>query len=469
MPTVTDGVSSGRDTWLRLAEQLAAMLGVEAQAEFDGGNAVQAKAFDPEHEATALGTLVFRMPEARRIKECERASVPPRIAGMPSAELVRRKGDRLEIATEALEAAFFWLCVIPARAESDELSGEGEVRSNFLDVDVAALDGVLASLVPGWPDRRHRWPGQARFAACLSHDIDIVHWGRARNSVRRVRRAFGRGLRPRDRAKATLQAFEELYQAARYGHLRDSEVDLGRWLDLEQSLGVTATYFFAALGRDADLNDPIYKLGDVVKFRGRRCALGEALNELAAGGAEIGLHGSIHSHDTVGTLTEERKRLAGTGPEVCGVRQHYLRAQFPETFERQREAGFTYDSSLGFNRRRGFRCGTSFPWQLEDWTAREDGALLWELPLCVQDVTLPSTKTDRNIVVKNIEEAMDAVEETGGVLTILWHNYAYRADDLDARLGVYREIVEEIQRRRAWITTGATVIEHWARRRSTGS
>jgi len=57
--------------------------------------------------------------------------------------------------------------------------------------------------------------------------------------------------------------------------------------------------------------------------------------------------------------------------EVVSIRQHYLHYDIRITPAVHGEAGFKYDSTLGFNDNAGFRFGTCYPWHFYDLKAEK--------------------------------------------------------------------------------------------------
>ncbi len=105
------------------------------------------------------------------------------------------------------------------------------------------------------------------------------------------------------------------------------------------------------------------------------------LARLREAGCEIGLHG-IDAWRDVASGREEFSLIAGlTGSAELGVRMHwlYFDEQSPSRLE---EAGFSYDSTVGYNETIGFRAGSTQAY-------RPLGAQqLLELPLHVMDTAL---------------------------------------------------------------------------------
>ena len=113
------------------------------------------------------------------------------------------------------------------------------------------------------------------------------------------------------------------------------------------------------------------------------------IREIDRRGWEIGLHPSWYAfHEDADELKRQKAVLENAlGGDVVSVRQHTLRYDMRVTPSVHAEAGFQYDSTLGFNDNVGFRFGTCYPWQLYD-IHREQELSLMEIPLIIQDTAL---------------------------------------------------------------------------------
>ena len=76
-----------------------------------------------------------------------------------------------------------------------------------------------------------------------------------------------------------------------------------------------------------------------------------------------------------------------TGQPIHHSRQHFLHLKASTTFDQIERCGFETDSSLGFTRRIGFRCGTGFPYHLYNFHLETPYSFV-EVPLIVMDSAL---------------------------------------------------------------------------------
>ncbi len=200
------------------------------------------------------------------------------------------------------------------------------------------------------------------------------------------------------------------------------------WLDAESAIGAKSTFFFwpgLSAVRKRHYSDCPYNLSDRVIFEGQKCTIAEVIREIDGRGWEIGLHSSWFSYDDADEIKRQKEALERTlQKEVLSVRQHYLHYDIRVTPRVHSEAGFAYDSSLGFNDNIGFRFGTSYPWHLYD--LKKDRFLdIVEIPNIVQDGALLLTekgmRLDEDTAFLYIKQAIGEVSNVGGVITLVWH------------------------------------------------
>jgi hypothetical protein len=126
-------------------------------------------------------------------------------------------------------------------------------------------------------------------------------------------------------------------------------------LDDEAARGVRSTWFFIC----GTPSLRTFAAGDITYLPEGRQAAG-VVGAVARRGHGIGLHGSFATMDREGEFAAQRRRLeAIAGRGVAGVRQHFLRFRPFATHRSMAAAGLTWDTSLGFPDRNGFRLGVA--------------------------------------------------------------------------------------------------------------
>src|SRR5215467_4082735 len=230
-------------------------------------------------------------------------------------------------------------------------------------------------------------PSGYNFMSCLTHDLDHPSLRKHcfdhtmfgflyRATVQTLVHAC-RGRKPVGKLARNLAAASRL-PLVYLGVARDPWSSFDRYLQLEAGAG--STYFVIPkrdyAGRAASGQAPVkrasrYSVTDIKP----------QLEKIMSAGCEVSLHGLDAWLDS-DSGSEERETLFKTsGTRETGVRMHwlYFNEQSPAALDR---AGFSYDSSFGYNQTVGFRAGTAQAF-------RPAGAAnLLELPLHVMDTAL---------------------------------------------------------------------------------
>lgn len=282
-------------------------------------------------------------------------------------------------------------------------------RQGFLDrpvVDEYALiiRAWLQALLPGWQ------PVPRNFSVRLSHDIDTIVPG---STIYRVIRRFGGDLlKRRSLAQAGQTLIDTFWQIAAPENTSRYR-GIHTLANLSQRHHMDSAFYFMTL----DHHSPEYNY-DIDSPLVQAC-----IKTLQSQGMEIGLHPGHRTLDAPRQLAREKARLdAVLGKEKYGGRQHSLLFQVPDTWRHWELVGLTYDSTLGYADREGFRCGTCYPYQPFD--LESDRVLtLWEIPLIVMDITLHKyRKLTPGEAKRSILELARRCKVVGGVFTLLWHN-----------------------------------------------
>ncbi len=240
------------------------------------------------------------------------------------------------------------------------------------------------------------WPLGHPFALIISHDIDLI-------------RKYG----PKILAKELFTAnFKRFTQSFTHSVFRDNLYwNFDDLLDFYDKQDIISTFFVIAR-RWEKLN---YRYSiNTAKF----CQLFE---KILKKNHEIGLHSSRFAFDHPKRIMREKKKLERIiGKEITGVRQHYLRLQFPEAWRNFQNAGLHYDSSCGYNLTMGFRAGTSFPFKTFD---AENTQILdfYEIPFTVMDYPWLEGQQYQPGSHLDFKDIVNQIENCQGLLHILWH------------------------------------------------
>ena len=279
------------------------------------------------------------------------------------------------------------------------------------------------------------YPDDAPFAVCLTHDIDSVYRSVPSKGISALR-----SLKQGNVSEAVHSLSE----------MRSRKLPLCNFkeiMDLEEKYGATSTFFFMA-ERPGD-QDYAYDVEDIAP------EIGEIIDR----GWEVGLHGGHTTYLDPLEMREKKERLEKvTGRPVVGYRNHFLRFRVPDTWEYLSQAGFQYDTTLGYADCVGFRNGMCHPFRPYNLNSDREIDIV-EIPLVVMDATLNHTymRFDGNRKWKLIKFLNDRISACHGVFTLLWHN-TYMEDE---NLRLYKKILDHCYQKKAWGTNGNNIAKYF--------
>lgn len=188
--------------------------------------------------------------------------------------------------------------------------------------------------------------------------------------------------------------------------------------------------------------------------------IAERLQTFVSVGREIGLHGIDAWIDTAKGQEEMGQITNITGAKNIGVRMHwlYFNESSPVALEK---AGFSYDSTVGYNETIGYRAGTTQvykPLQVQH---------LLELPLHVMDtalfypgyLNLSVEEANRQVGVM-INNAI----QFGGAVTFNWHDRSIAPERLWGEF--YTNLLGKLKQEGAWCTGAGGAVSWFQNRRS---
>lgn len=322
------------------------------------------------------------------------------------------------------------------------------------------------TLADGHPKRK--WPDDKAFAVCLTHDVDIVSLYSAIQELRRM------WYKWRELIKLPNKSNMKSALASGYNVVRDI-AQMGspdplwcfeRWLKAEEKIGAKSTFFFFPEHvKKRHSLDYGFKFSDRVVFDDERCSVADMMREIDRRGWEVGLHPSWYSYNDVDELKRQKEQVERVlGHEIESVRQHCLHYDIRITPKVHSEAGFKYDSTLGFNDNIGFRFGTCYPWKLYDLQNERELPIL-EIPLIVQDAALLNPKKgmrlDEDTAFSYVVQIIKKIESVGGVLTLLWHPEGVVKP---VWWNLYLRMLEYLKTRNPWFASVREIGEWWKKK-----
>ncbi len=208
----------------------------------------------------------------------------------------------------------------------------------------------------------------------LSHDIDVLEKYRGtKRSLRSFARAF------LDNGIDGIRKNMTFYAKSKFNSKKDPFNSFFFLLVDSSTIDFQDKVLYLMAGGETK-HDNYYQVNNPII---EQCiALAEAR------GYQIGLHGSYNSGFKADLLSKEKQRLEQVlEADVIHNRQHFLRFSFEKTPAILEDAGIAKDSTLGYQRMIGFRCGTGFPYQLYSFVEERPYSFL-EQPMVVMDGAL---------------------------------------------------------------------------------
>ena len=342
------------------------------------------------------------------------------------------------------------------------LNFSGAIYRPVADEDFLAKGGRA----PTWPEGR-------KFAVCLTHDVDAVRRGGLRSFARRRRFQIENSERKLKKLAGVLGLGTDFLSLMLNQEKFNSTWDFDKWLEVENNFQARSTFFFwpgwRAIG-ERHHTDCTYDMEDAVIFAGEKCSVAEMIRRIHLRSWEIGLHPSWYSYDNADEIKKQKEALeVVVGHEIVSIRQHYLHYDVRFTPRVQSEAGLKYDSSVGFNDNVGFRFGTCYPWHPYDLKNEEKLPIL-EIPLIIQDGAMldraKGMRLDGRTAFDYVRMLIEAVENVGGVLNLLWHPHYL---DYPEWWALYGKTLEALSRKGAWFATQKEVGMWWEMQEDNGS
>lgn len=343
---------------------------------------------------------------------------------LPAGGYFERRESGATLGLDVLGSSFFLLsryeeAVVETRDAHDRFPAAASlaVRADYLGRPLVNeyLDILFAALKSVWP-RLERSPRQSQ--VLLSHDVDEPLWLQGHSWMRVARAAGGDALKRRNCRGAAQRLWVRAANQLRLKRANPSNTFA--WImDRSEQHGLSSAFYFLEAESERDL-DGAYTLDEPWIRR--------LIRQIAGRGHEIGIHPSYDSYLDPDRTKREFQRLKavaedeGVSQSRWGGRQHYLRWSNPHTWRNWEFAGLSYDSTLGFADRVGFRCGVCYEYPAFDLLTRRPLALR-ERPLIVMDVSLLRYMGLRGRdAVQVVSDFWESCRRHRGNFTLLWHN-----------------------------------------------
>jgi peptidoglycan/xylan/chitin deacetylase (PgdA/CDA1 family) len=268
----------------------------------------------------------------------------------------------------------------------------------------------------------------ASFALCLTHDVD-----RPYKTYQAPYEAV------RERSLQPLRALSPRVNP--YWQFDDI-------LSLEDELGVRSAFYVLnepSLFRQPPREwlEPAHWIEHLGRYDVTADDIRTLIRRLAAGGWEVGLHGSYHSPGDPERLAREKRVLESlTDQPVVGGRQHHLRLG-PNSWRHHQDIGLRYDASLGSSRSYGFT------WGYRPRRPFDDEFVVF--PLTAMEIALPDPGERFADAWAACEGLLAEADANDAVMSVLWHPRYFSETEFPGYRRLYRRLVERALDMGAWV------------------
>ncbi len=338
--------------------------------------------------------------------------------------------------------------------EENELVRAGREREPVVSLAARRLRTATVAAAGRRPLRLLTpWPEGHRWAAALTHDLDVVEWWPIFTLLR-----LGELGRKGQGRRAVRTAAAALAAIGRDPVWRGVAGILAR----EAARAIRSTWFILC-------GTPTLSTmtrGDLT-YRPESARARRILGAIQGAGHAVGLHGSFATMEADGMFASQRARLERlVSAPAQGVRQHFLRFRPGATHRAMAAAGFSYDSSYGFPDRNGFRLGVADVIPVWDDSATGGSLLLDAAPVSWMDRALSKYRgvEDPGAWVADGLALADAARDVEGLWVGVWHPNLIPSLGFPGAPEGFAALVDGLAARGAYLST-LDDLAAWRRRR----
>lgn len=298
----------------------------------------------------------------------------------------------------------------------------GYLERPVVDEWLHILGQVMQLVWPALELKRHQ------FSMKVSHDVDSPSLYAFKSWKTIIRMMVGHLLKRRD-LKAFLQAPYIKFNSVNSLNNLDPFNTFDWLMDVSEANNLNSAFYFICGRTDPELD---------ADYEPEHPVILELMRHIHQRGHEIGLHPSYATFQKPEIIKQEAARLKkicaeeGIVQERWGGRMHYLRWEQPTTLRAWDRAGMSYESTLGYADRPGFRCGTCYEYPAFDPVTQELLNLRVR-PLIVMECSvfdsaylglgMTAAAEDRILLLK------DRCRKVAGSFNMLWHNSYFMAPE----------------------------------------
>jgi len=262
----------------------------------------------------------------------------------------------------------------------------------------------------------------------LTHDVDHIYkW----DTPKKVLRHLLGDIILRKSFKSFLSTLIN-YIKVKIGKKRDPFDTFDYLMDISDRIGIKSYFFFMAKGTSKYDNN----------YKSSHISILELSNKIKNRKHHIGIHSSYNSYIDKKQLKLEKLELEkNLDTTIKFGRGHYLRFDLPTTWEIWENNNMSWDSSLCYADREGFRCGVCYEYSTFNILAREQ-LTLKEKPLIVMEESVTRRDNISALEMENIIlDLINKVKKYRGEFVFLWHNSSFNTEFWDRYKMVYENVL----------------------------
>lgn len=203
-------------------------------------------------------------------------------------------------------------------------------------------------------------------------------------------------------------------------------------MDVSENLNTKSYFFFMAKG--ITKFDNFYKSDSA-----------EALNlvsKIKKRGHYVGIHPSYNAYNNLNQLENEKAELEeNLDSNISFGREHFLRFEVPTTWQIWEDNSMSWDSTVGYADKEGFRCGVCYEYRVFNILTRKK-LNLKEKPLIVMEMSLATQNNMTSIEMdKKIKSLICKVKKYNGEFVFLWHNSSFNIKEWRDYKNTYENVL----------------------------
>ncbi|OOF20764.1 polysaccharide deacetylase family protein [Salinivibrio sp. IB872] len=307
-------------------------------------------------------------------------------------------------------------------AVSSHAYRHGYLERPIVDEWLMILGQVIQRVWPELALKKHA------FSIKVSHDVDSPSLYGFKPWSTIARMMAGHLLKRRDLKAFFIAPYVKLATGSQL-HPTDPYNTFEWLMDISEANNIKSAFYFICGGNHSHDAD----------YEPEHPVIRNLMRRIHERGHEIGLHPSYDTFQQPELIKQEAERLKricaeeGIEQSQWGGRMHYLRWEQPTTMRAWANADMSYDSTLSYADRPGFRCGTCHEFPAFDPVAQEQMSLRIR-PLVVMECTVIGSVYLGLGVTDAAEAKMQQLkmrcQQVSGTFGLLWHNSYFKTTHL---------------------------------------